>query len=64
MWNCFENLKFVKFTGTSFLQARKMFDGEYISLDVLNAMETVRVPKPIKVVSEIMYMSVLKQTLL
>jgi serine/threonine-protein kinase RIO1 len=41
-----------------------MFDGEYISLDVLNAMETVRVPKPIKVVYEIMYMSVLKQTLL
>ena len=29
-----------------------MFDGEYISLDVLNAMETVRVPKPIKVVSD------------
>lgn len=38
---------FVKINKKS--EARKMFDGEYISLDVLNAMETVRVPKPIKI---------------
>ncbi|VDH93295.1 protein-ribulosamine 3-kinase [Mytilus galloprovincialis] len=37
---------FVKINKKS--EARAMFDGEFISLDVLHAMDVVRVPKPIK----------------
>lgn len=32
------------------LEARAMFDGEFVSLDVIHAMDVVRVPKPIKVI--------------
>ena len=43
------NEMIVDMVNFSQLQARKMFDGEFVSLDVLHAMETIRVPKPIKV---------------
>ncbi|KAL5009461.1 hypothetical protein ScPMuIL_011766 [Solemya velum] len=40
---------FVKFNNKS--GAKLMFDGELVSLDVMHAMDVVKVPKPIKVIS-------------
>lgn len=46
-WFCKKNiLRFFRFT---IFQARRMFDGEFASLEAMYNTKTIRVPKPIKV---------------